>query len=55
MGGKNDSLEVFLPGRGLGTFPGRYSITMAVVLWIKQPRVCASEGSFMWVVDATVF
>ena len=37
--GQNDSLEVFLTGRGLGTFPGRYSITMEVVLWITAQSV----------------
>ena len=28
----------FSPGCGLGTFPGRYSITMEVVLWIKTAQ-----------------
>ena len=42
MEGENDSLEVFLSGRALRTFRGKYSSTIEVVLWIKQPRVCAS-------------
>ena len=34
--GENDSLEVFLPGRTLGTISGRYSNTMDMLPMKKQ-------------------